>query len=1068
MNPTKHLIFRTFFTLVALWISALHTVAGTWSYSNNRVTHSETAWILNVSLSGTELTVTGVTNAPSVASALPLADTVSGYQITSIGHNAFKDSRKLTSVTIPVSVTSIGSFAFDGCIYLTSLTIPGSVTNIGLDAFSWCEALTNVVIVGGVTSIGDFAFSGCTGLTSLTIPNSVTNIGRFAFQACNGLESVTIPDVVNSIGQSAFYLCRGLTGVTIPDGVTSIGTSAFSGCTGLTNICVSSENAAYCDLNGILFDKALRNLLQFPGGLNGEYTIPSSVINIGPYAFYNCTGLASVTIPGSVTSISPSAFNGCTGLTDVTIPDGVTSIGISAFSGCTGLTSVTIPDRVSSFGGTAFSGCTGLASVVIGRNVVSSPSGTSAPFYNCSRIRDLFFNATNWPSFKASNIFPSSYGGLTNLVIGDGVNSIGHEAFSGCTELTLVTIPDTVTAIGPYAFSGCIKLAAVTIPKGVTSVEGRTFFGCTGLTSVTIPDTVTAIGYEAFSGCTGLMAITIPGNVTSIGTDAFSGCIKLATVAIPNGVTSVGDRTFLGCKGLTGVTIPDGVTSIGISAFSGCSGLTGVTIPDRVASIGGTAFSGCTGLTSVVIGRSVVSSPSGTSAPFYNCSRIRDLFFNATNWPSFKASNIFPSSYSGLTNLVIGGGVSSIGYEAFSGCIGLPRVTIPEGVTGIGDRAFYNCTGLTGLTIPGSATNIGSYAFSGCTRLVVVTIPYRVISIGQSAFSGCTWLTSVFLIGNAPSLGLSVFASCSATIYRMAGAAGWPEVPGLWGGRPTALWYPFSSVGKTNAVQIAVENSGDGGTSVKMGGVGLLADGEMAGIECTAKGPGVMAFEWKVSSEAGWDVLRFYEVGGAVTNVISGATAGWSRVHMTITGASDVIHTFRWEYEKDPYGDYVGQDCGWVDSIGWYPFFTLKVNGGNGNGMYTNGTSVAITADAPPAWQRFDRWIGNTNTVANVFTSSTTLVMPATEAVVTATYVPILYTLSVTNGSGSGSYPFATTVEIGAAPYAGKRFHRWVGDVDTVSDPSSATTTVVTAGHTLSISATYSVPLTVNGGTGSG
>ncbi len=243
---------------------------------------------------------------------------------------------------------------------------------------------------------------------------------------------------------------------------------------------------------------------------------------------------------------------------------------------------------------------------------------------------------------------------------------------------------------------------------------------------------------------------------------------------------------------------------------------------------------------------------------------------------------------------------------------------------------------------------------------------------------------------------------------------------------------------------------------------------KQAGIEWSVTGSGVLAFDWKVSSEADWDVLRFYEVGAGATNEISGTTGGWSRVCATICSAPDVVHTFRWEYEKDPVGDYVGQDCGWVDAISWSPFYPLTVNGGNGGGAHTNGTVVAITADAPPQWQMFNRWTGDTNGVADVLAVTTTLVMPATGIVVTATYKPIFYALAVGSGSGGGPYAYGSAVEIGAEPYEGKRFYRWTGDVDTVADIASATTTVVTVGRTLSVAATYSTPLKVNEGSGSG
>ena len=275
-------------------------------------------------------------------------------------------------------------------------------------------------------------------------------------------------------------------------------------------------------------------------------------------------------------------------------------------------------------------------------------------------------------------------------------------------------------------------------------------------------------------------------------------------------------------------------------------------------------------------------------------------------------------------------------------------------------------------------------------------------------------------------------------------------------------------IGNTNAVKWSEADSGDGGMSIELGGTGLLGDGQMAGVEWSVTGPGTLAFDWKVSSEQGYDWLGFYEAGAATTNRISGTGGSWTHVTLDVGGTPTDSHTFRWEYSKDPVGDSVGEDCGWADAISWTPIYALAVNGGSGGGAYTNGTAVPITADAPAAHYAFDRWIGDTNTVADVFAPGTTVRMPASSIELTASYTPILYALAVANGSGGGSYPYDSAVVIGATPYADKRFYRWTGDVDTVADVASATTTVVTAGHTLSVAATYSVPLTVNGGTGSG
>ena len=99
----------------------------------------------------------------------------------------------IRSVVIPDGITSIGKDAFFNSKLLTSVTIPDSVMSIGKNAFSGCFSLTNVTIGNGVTSIGASAFYGCSDLESVTIPDSVTSIGLGAFSGCSSLTNITIP-----------------------------------------------------------------------------------------------------------------------------------------------------------------------------------------------------------------------------------------------------------------------------------------------------------------------------------------------------------------------------------------------------------------------------------------------------------------------------------------------------------------------------------------------------------------------------------------------------------------------------------------------------------------------------------------------------------------------------------------------------------------------------------------------------------------------------------------------------------------------------------------------------------
>lgn len=87
--------------------------------------------------------------------------------------------------------------------------------------------------------------------------------------------------------------------------------------------------------------------------------------------------------------------------------------------------------------------------------------------------------------------------------------------------------------------------------------------------------------------------------------------------------------------------------------------------------------------------------------------------------------------------------VTSIGVDAFYGCIKLTAVIIPNSVTKIEKGAFFDCEKLESINIPDSVTEIGEDAFFNCESLQSIEIPNSVTKIGDSAFSYCKSLQNI-------------------------------------------------------------------------------------------------------------------------------------------------------------------------------------------------------------------------------------------------------------------------------------------------------------------------------------
>jgi len=357
---------------------------------------------------------------------------------------------------------------------------------------------------------------------ALVIPSmldgyKVTSIGWMAFRDCKELTSVTIPEGVTSIKWCAFYDCYALAEVKIPATMKGIERGAFAHCGSLTSV-----------------------------------TIPNGVTDIGIHAFVNCSGLASVMIPSGVKVLKQEVFRICRKLESATIPEGVESIKSGCFSWLCGIKSAEIPSSVTNI--------------------------EEGAFVDCGELRSFHVDSGN-PCYSSRNKLLCSKDGTVvvagvngDVVIPDGVKSIGADAFRGCVGLATVTIPSSVTNIGLWAFAACTGLNSVNVD------EGNAFFKSVNGSLLTKDGRLLVRGI----GCDG----AIPAGVTNIGDCAFSGG-ELISVTIPESVTNIEENAFVCCGRLTSVTMCGERPEAPNDVFKGCRNLKAIHVPANAKSWAG-------------------------------------------------------------------------------------------------------------------------------------------------------------------------------------------------------------------------------------------------------------------------------------------------------------------------------------------------------------------------------------------------------------------------------------------------------------------------------------------------
>ena len=305
---------------------------------------------------------------------------------------------------------------------------------------------------------------------------------------------------------------------------------------------------------------------------------------------------------------------------------------------------------------------------------------------------------------------------IKEVVIGDGVTTIGFCAFYKMPNLMTVVLPssirvfkgvgfdrrqnkpnyiDNINAYASYAFAECTSLKNLTLTEGMTAIGSYAFYGCTSLESVRIPSTLlddsanlyqsleANCGWEiySFAECSKLKNITLPEGLTSIGGGAFIGT-AVESVVIPSTIekwsmAGIEDRKFPATDGNS--------TNIN-GAFAYCEKLSSVTFKDGIKTLfKSSLIYNCPKLKRITIPKSVTN----MQYAFQCCTSLEEVYIE-------EGTQI--SSYNGSSN--------SYFDRAFDYCTNLKRIEIPEGVyLGSNFSCFEECNSLEEVYIHSKSTS---------------------------------------------------------------------------------------------------------------------------------------------------------------------------------------------------------------------------------------------------------------------------------------------------------------------------------------------------------------------------
>ncbi len=626
-----------------------------------------------------------------------------------------------------------------------------------------------------VSGIGDvfWANQKIEDLSVLKYFTGLTHLPTTAFSGCCNLKTISLPDGIEKIGDCVFWDCYNLQSVNIPATVQEIGSDCFRRCNALTSIDVDPANQHFTSIDGILYNKSITTLIALPPAKDiKQYTIPNTVTKIYDFAIVGNRFIEEVNITSSVTYIGGSAFYDCIALKSVFVPDNVKWIGCNTWSGCSSVSSAYIGKGVTYIKNNLFGGCTSLESIDVAEDNT----------YICS-VDGMILSKDKKTLYQ----YPSGKKDETFQIPAYITKNFGN-AFSGCKFLKKLIIPGHY-AVDESDFTGMTSVEEVVMQEGILSIGISAFYGNENLQSVTIPSTTTMIEKNAFGSCHNLQFVW--SNITNpfkLNEDAFKDwerdIYSTTTLVVPDGCKNLYKNTegwnlFKRIKEASATDIvPQRIRTINLP-FEGTLSLfiseedkymvDELTIKGKVDAtdlrlirdMAGNNYKG--ELTNGQLRKIDMSDVTFVSGSDYyiDTEWIALDIRHSTQGGTYRilTADYFPSLlFSGtkIEYVKIPTSVKYINDRAFTDCSKLSTIIFPDELLSIGSSAFLGCESLTSMTIPGTV-QLGRYTFAYCSSLENIVLGEGIQSIPDNCFFQCSKLESVTLPNSLYRLGVQVF-----------------------------------------------------------------------------------------------------------------------------------------------------------------------------------------------------------------------------------------------------------------------------------------------------------------------